>query len=375
MNKQYSKKKTEKRDIRHPLFSTSFSNWIQLLVDHGGIDKDFFPRAFFITFYSLFTIPARLLSKLLYSRRIEKTSIDYPPIFIVGHWRSGTTYLHEFIGQDPRLSHISLWHTLVPNCFLLLNPLKEFMTRFLPTTRPMDMMSVDVYGPYEEEAGLAVLGRFSFFHCFNFPRDAERQFKQSVLFKGLKDKEIATWKKNYKWFLKAVTLENKGRRLLLKNPANTARISTLLELFPNACFIHIYRNPYVVYFSTKKMRTRVLGPFALQNSSGDEIDKYVFENYAELMKQFFEQKDMIPKGQFVEICYEDLVADPMKQVKKIYSTLNLPDLKSAEPEMQHYLNKQSDYKTNKYNIDKKTIKIIEKHWGFTIKRWGYQPPL
>ena len=31
----------------------------------------------------------------------NKSKIDQPPVFIIGHWRSGTTMLHELMIQDP----------------------------------------------------------------------------------------------------------------------------------------------------------------------------------------------------------------------------------------------------------------------------------
>jgi len=174
--------------------------------------------------------------------------------------------------------------------------------------------------------------------------------------------------------MKSVTYANNGKRLLLKNPANTARIPTLLELFPDAYFIHIYRNPYKVYLSTKKMRARVLDKLALQDAKEEEIEKQVIENYKRLMSSFFEQEKLIPKDRFIEVRYEDLVKDPVKQVKQIYSKLKLSGYKNALPGINRYLESKSDYKTNVYKIDKKIIKNVKDNWSFTIDRWGYNPP-
>ena len=366
--------KKDKQDIRHPLFGTSITNWFRLLIDHGGVDKGFFLRALFITFTTIITLPPRLISKLLYDKKIAKTRITYPPIFIIGHWRSGTTFLHELISQDPRLAHVSVWNTLFPYNFLIFENIKKDLAKFLPVTRPMDMIKIDMDGPYEDDAGLASLGRLSFFHCLHFPRDAEQQYLKSVLFEGLNEKEIATWKKNYMYLLKAVTLSNDGKRLALKNPANTARIKELLELFPDACFIHICRNPYMVYYSTKRLRTRVLDQFALQKTTAEELEDHVINDYIRLMKSYFAQKDKIPKGQLVEIRYEDLIADPLRLMQKIYTELDLPDFGKAKTSMQLHLEKQANYAKNVHKIDKDTIHKIDEHWGFTIKRWGYKLP-
>ena len=111
----------------------------------------------------------------------------------------------------------------------------------------------------------------------------------------------------------------------------------------------------------------------MKNGNQEEIEKQVIENYKRLMNSFFEQKKQIPKDKLIEIKYEDLVSDPIKQVKKIYSKLKLPDFNNALPEMQKYLDDRSDYKTNVYTLDEKIIKHVYNNWNFTIDRWGYNP--
>ena len=362
------------KNIQHPLFGISFKNWLNLLKSNKGVDRKYFAKGAFITISSIVLTPIRVISKLKYTSKINKTEIKNPPVFIIGHWRSGTTYLHELLSQDPQFCYVSLWNTLLPNDFLIMEPLKKFLSQFLPKQRPMDEIKVEIDGPYEEEAGIAVLNQWSFFHCLHFPRNAEEQYIKSIHFENLNDEEKTNWKNNYLKFMKAVTFANNKKRLLLKNPANTARIPMLLELFPNAVFIHIYRNPYKVYLSTIKMRNNVLDKLGLQNASKEEIQREVIENYKRLMKSFFEQKSLIPKNNLIEIRYEELVKDPISNVKQIYSKLRLPGFETALPEMSKYLEKQKHYKTNVYNIDKEIIEHIYNNWSFTIDLWKYTPP-
>jgi hypothetical protein len=347
--KSEQKKQKNNRTVQHPLFGISLRNWIQLLEKNGGVDREYLNRAVFITVTSMLTTPARMLFKIKYSSKINKTKISHPPLFIIGHWRSGTTYLHELLCQDPQFCYVSLWNTLVPDSFLILDPIKKFLSRFLPSERPMDAIKVDMDGPYEDEAALAVLNPWSFFHCLH-------------------------WKTTYLKFIKTVTLANHGKRFLSKNPPNTARITTLLELFPEAKFIHIYRSPYKVYLSTKKMRQNELDKLALQNASEKEMEQQVIRNYIRLMNSYFEQKEQIPNDNLVEIKYEDLTSNPIEQVKKIYSTLKLTGFEDAFPEMKKYLEKQSEYKTNVYTIDDKIVHHVNKNWKFTIDRWNYTSP-
>lgn len=362
------------KNIQHPLFGMSPKNWLQVVEKNGGVDFRYLDRAAFITMGSIFTTPARMIFKMKYRSKIDKYQIKDSPVIIIGHWRSGTTYLHELLGMDPQYCYVTLWHTMLPDSFPLFEPAKQFLSNFLPKTRPMDNIEVDIDGPYEEEAGIAVLSSWSFFHGLHFPRNAEEQYIKSIHYTGLSDQEKDQWKKMYETFMKTVMFSNPGKRLLLKDPANTARIPLLLEIFPDAKFIHIYRNPYKVYLSTMKMRNKVLEKLSLQDADKDIIENQVIENYKRLLNSYFEQKKLIPKQNLVEIRYEDLVKAPLKQVEKIYNNLKLSGLKDAIPEMNKYLERKKDYKVNVYKIDKKIIEHVKKNWNFTIEKWGYSPP-
>ena len=364
----------EEKYIRHPLFGITLKNWIRIITSNGGIDKEFYLKAVFVTISIIVFSPARILFKIFYGNKIRRNKIEKNPIFIIGHWRSGTTYLHELVCMDPNIAYVSLWNTLLPDSFLILDPIKEILSKFLPSTRPMDQIKVQIDGPYEEEAALSTLIPWSYFHCFIFPKNAKKQFENSVLFKGLSDKEINEWKETYLTFLKAVSYENKNKRLTIKSPANTARIKALLELFPDAYFIFIYRNPYSLYFSTMKMRKNVLNQYALQSTTEKEINEHVLENYIQLMDEYFKQKENISKNNLIEISYEELVKNPLETLEQVYTKFDLKGFKVAKPYFEKYLKENKEYKPNKYSFDKKIIQTIKDKWSYTIEKWGYKPP-
>ena len=115
----------KEKNISHPLFGISFKKWLDLLIYNRGFEPEYFTRVFFITLTSISLIPLRFLFKIFYGPLIEKTMVKHPPIFIIGHWRSGTTFLHELISQDPQIGYVSLWQTLLPESFLILEKSKE----------------------------------------------------------------------------------------------------------------------------------------------------------------------------------------------------------------------------------------------------------
>ncbi len=80
---------------------TGFPAWIRLLARNGfRIHWSVLHVVTYVTIVSMGHTLLRGLQNLVYGRRIANTPIDQPPIFILGHWRTGTTLLHEFLALD-----------------------------------------------------------------------------------------------------------------------------------------------------------------------------------------------------------------------------------------------------------------------------------
>ena len=166
----------------------------------------------------------------------------------------------------------------------------------------------------------------------------------------------------------------KGKQLVLKNPANTARIKFLLELYPDAKFIHIYRNPYIVYPSTQNLFQKAIRPFMLQKVSDDEINDYIINIYKDIMKSYFNERNLIPKHNLTEIRYEEVEKNPILQLNQIYSELSLDGFDKVKPKFARYLKSVNGYKKNAYKLDENMVNIIDKNWGFAINKWKYDVP-
>ena len=122
---------------------SDFFGWIKLLArNRFAVSWQHLYIALIVTFVSFGHSALRLLEALLYGRRIRRTSIRQAPIFIIGHWRTGTTLLHELLILDPRHTYPNTYQCLEPNHFLLT---EGFITRHLhflmPSRRPMDNMA------------------------------------------------------------------------------------------------------------------------------------------------------------------------------------------------------------------------------------------
>ena len=101
-----------------PLSGTSLVNWIRVLSNnHFRIDWQFIPKALYVTGMILSLAPFRYIERKNYDKKIQQ--IDHiNPVFIIGHFRSGTTYLHYLLGQDPQLAYVSTFETMTPGMII-----------------------------------------------------------------------------------------------------------------------------------------------------------------------------------------------------------------------------------------------------------------
>ena len=180
------------------------------------------------------------------------------------------------------------------------------------------------------------------------------------------------WEMEYQNTLKYATFKNKGKQLVLKNPPNTERISVLLQLFPKAKFIYIFRNPFHLYYSTRNMwRKAILKYYSLQKISDEELDEIIFKHFLHLIERYEKDKKLIPEGNLIEISYEELKADSFSIIRKIYSELNLPDFEMTANDLLKQLEIEKEYQNFQFQFTAETLKRINERWGKYICEWGY----
>jgi hypothetical protein len=352
----------------------SFSNWLQLLRVHGGIDLRYLARSAYVSAIALLGVPFRMYENAKFGAAIEDTRIDKAPIFIVGHWRSGTTYVHQLLGQNPDFAIVTFLHTMIPGLFLTGKVFKAILSSSVPETRPMDNVRLGPNVAEEEEYALGNMGPYSFYHALSFPREMREIFDRYVLFEDVDPSVIERWKVIYRRFLKKVTFSSGGKRLLLKNPANTGRIRTILEMFPDAKFVHVYRNPYVVYSSTMNWLDKELVPTALQDVDEALIRENALINYEKLMQRYLEDQALIPPGNLVEVKFEAVEAHPYEETARIYRELGLDFDAETEENVRQLIASVREYQKNTYTLERGVRQELSRRWGFAIRRWHYTPP-
>jgi len=363
-------------DIEHPLALGSFRSWLRLLREGDGIETTkFLPRILFVSLLSALTSPLRLYERVRYSGALSRTAIHPAPIFIVGHWRTGTTFLHQLMCQDSQMGYVSTFQAIAPGFALvgerLLKPLLASIVPKAHPTRLIDNIPLSFDAPQEEDYAVASTSPYSFLHSFTLPRQAAEFFERYVLFENLPEQIRADWTQVYLTILRKATFRTGGKRLVLKSPSNSGHIRALLKLFPEAKFIHIYRNPYDVFMSTKFVYETVLPRSQLQTVDPDQIETNILRFYAQMMQKFLAEKALVPPGNLVEVRFEDLEAAALDQVRSVYAGLGLPGFGEAEPAFCAYLDSVADYQKNHYELTDEIIAKVNGHWNFAFEEWGY----
>jgi hypothetical protein len=300
--------------------------------------------------------------------------MEKPPLFILGHWRSGTTLLHNMMCAAPEAGYLTTYQSVFANNMASQLIYKTFMRIFTPERRPSDNIKLDVDYPQDDEFAFCNMNPNGYYNFFTYPLNYDRFYRRSVHFEGLTKSEVKTWYKDYDIMLKKAIINTKGNRLFIKNPVNTGRIKQLLKLYPDAKFLYIYRNPIIVFLSTHRFFTSLMPTLYFHDVDNDFIDDMIFDIYKRIMDDYLEQKSLIPEKNLLEIRYEDFEQQPVEYMKNIYNDLLDEDFEKIKHYFSDYFSSVKGHKKNKYEIDASIIERIKKEFGKYMEIYNYEVP-
>jgi omega-hydroxy-beta-dihydromenaquinone-9 sulfotransferase len=333
------------------------------------VDKICTERLFYLLIIGVLNSIYGACDTIFNARQIRAVEIDPPPLFIIGHWRSGTTHLHNLLSQDENFTSPRAFQSLFPHHFLFTEVAATFFNWVAPDKRPMDNMPFSAHTPHEDEFGIAAHSTVSPYMKFLFPVTGDDGYSELDP-KRLRNKDFERWKDSLVLFMKKVTLSNPGR-IVLKSPPHLGRVSTLLEIFPKAQFVHIVRNPYQVYLSTHKLWSDGLGPAHLQIPQPESVDEIILSWYIELFSLFERDRGLIPAGSLYEMKYEDLEAEPIETLRGMYKGLGLAGFEPFEERLKVYLKSIADYEKNTFYMSEADREKVRRVWGPNFERYDY----
>jgi hypothetical protein len=354
----------------------NFSTWIRLLWrNRFAVAPHRIPFAAGITASSALHSFGGIFERLALGHKVNQTKLAAPPLFVLGHWRSGTTLLHELLILDKRHTYPTTYECLCPSHFLwtewFFPPLTAWM---LPTRRLTDSMATGWSRPQEDEFALANLGIPSPYLSWAFPNHGPVNDDYLDL-ASITAVERERWKQALLRFVQRVATLRNGR-IILKSPTHTARVRTLLEIFPDARFVHVVRDPLALYPSTVRLWTKLCQTQGLQTVDGTPawVEPQVLDTFVRMYERFERDRELIPAGHLAELRFEELTADPVGQMRQVYQQLDLGQFERVRPAIAEYAAAHRHHPVASYSLPPATAERLRRHLAPYFERYGYAEP-
>ena len=355
----------------HPLCGADIATLVRVLARNGGVAPWALPQVALALAVAAIRLPSSLAERAWVARALQKAGDMPPPVFVVGHWRTGTTHLFNILARHG-FAYVSPLAAGMPwDSMGLAAALRPLLERMLPRHRMIDAIPVEPDSPQEDEIPLANMSPVSFYHGIYFPRRFAENFARGVFFESCTAAEIREWKEIFAYLSRKTWLAGGRRPLLVKNPVHTARIPTIREIWPDAKFVHCVRDPFEVFRSMRNFYDKLLPALALQKHDPGSVERFVLDGYSRLMDRFIADRPGIPDGNFCEIRYENLAARPMEEVAMLYDSLGLDGFEAAAPAFRRYLDGIADYRRNRYDDRPDERARVAAAWRRYIEHWGY----
>ena len=181
------------------------------------------------------------------------------------------------------------------------------------------------------------------------------------------------WKRTIQLFLRELTIQQ-SKPMVLKSPTHGFRLPVLSSFFPGSRFVIIERNPYEVFASNLKLWKTLLDMYSLESSSSEQIEKFVLAAYVIHEDSIAEGTRNLTGETVSRVRYEDLVADPLTEMRRIYSELNLPGFEDAQPALQQYVASVAGHQRNRLVLSSAQKSSVDEQWGMLIREKGYSWP-
>jgi len=360
----------------HPLLGADLATLARLTANNR-VPVSMWPRLAAFFGAALARLPVSLAERLHVRLQPDPLEGMPAPVFILGHWRSGTTHLFNLMSRDPRFAWPDPIATGLPWDFLLLGrALRPLLKRALPESRLIDNVAVNPDSPQEDEIALASMQVLSYYHALYFPERLEQHFERGAFpdDAGVSAAEVERRARRLKHYCRKLLLNAPGDTLLVKNPIHTGQVAWIRSIWPEARFIHIHRNPYVVFESTRNFYRKLLPAYALQPYDSEAAEPVILDAYPRMLKRLYADTANVGAEQFIEVAYADLDAHPMACLEEIYGQLGLGEFERQAPRFQAYLESIRGYRKNPHRFTAETLDKVDAAWGEWLRRWDYPRP-
>lgn len=359
--------------MAHPLSGANIGTLLRAVARAGPPTKPLSAAA--ILGAVLARSPFSAAEKIIIDSRLPRAETLAPPVFILGHWRSGTTHLYNVMVKSGAFAFVPPVATGLPwDLFGLARAFRPLLEKALPEHRYIDNIPVTPDSPQEDEIAVANMTDLSFYHGIYFPKAFEEFVRRGLFFDGCSEADIERWKRRFVYLLRKLSKYQDGKTLLIKNPVYTARLALLRNMFPEAKFVHIRRNPYEVFVSMRNFYRKLFAEFALQPFGHVDIDEAILSVYERMMDALEREAAQLAPPTYLDLAYEDLDRDGVGTISRIYDQLQLPGFGTARPKFEAYLASVRSFEKNKFAYSDEAAAKVEQRLARFIRKWGYRRP-
>jgi len=323
-------------------------------------------RVFFLLgFYAIF-VPMQLvngcfllLDRVLFPDHLQVEVRE--PVFIVGPPRSGSSHLQRVLARDEEtFASAKLWELLLAPSITQRKLVRTLGTVDRRLGGPFHSWLLDwqerafeeaatyhrirLQAPDEDE--LTLLPIFSAIHIA-FPFPFLDEFTRYIYFDSqVPPPEKERFMRFYKHSMqRTLYLYGPTKHLLSKTPANSGRVGTLHETFPDAKFIYTTRDPAEVLPSTMSLFAFQSGVFC------DLLEAYPFGTHLLEMTQHWyryplERMEQMPAESSTVVTYDRLTGDLERAIREAYAALGFDVGPAYAEALQEEVEKADDYESS-----------------------------
>jgi hypothetical protein len=271
------------------------------------------------------------------------------PVFIVGLQRTGTTVLHRLLALEPALRPLLSWEALNPAPLPRARARRDGSdprVRLAETAeRALRWMAPDFFAIHPVEAHAPEEDVLLLDLCFMGTTPEASQHAPS-LSRWLEEQDQRPAYRDLRGWIQLLLWQRPGR-WLGKTPHHLEHLDALLSVFPDARIVQTHRDPAVVAASFCSMVCHARGVFS-DAVDPIEVGRHWGRKQARMVGRAMEARDAAGSEHFLDVAYGDLVADPLKQVHRIYDFLGLRLAPETEARMQAWLAQHPQHRLGRH---------------------------
>jgi len=302
----------------------------------------------------------RLLMQDDFKRHPEILEVSIKrPIIIAGLARTGTTFLHHLMAQDPDTRSLQYWELLFPS-----PPpdIRSYETD--PRRKSVQRGSMIWNWLILSKRGSNQLSRMHSGN-YNSPEECwplfQNTFLSNMFFNFARLKAYYEWIQNqdmygaYLYYIKQLQLllwRYSGKRLILKHPGHLNYLETLIRVFPDALVIWTHRDPLKIIPSSCSFCT-----FFRQTRSDQvdlkEIGNDVLNSAACMVNRGMKVRESYDPARFYDVDYYAMIKDPIGEVRQIYKFIgdDLSDQSLNRMKAWLAVNPRNKYGIHRYRLE------------------------